>query len=59
MGEGRVRGKLFSWFVSGLTAMGYYRGMLHSVDVVKAAIKAAKDFIQHLGQGAGFIEKIK
>ena len=28
---------------------GYYRGMLHSVDVVNAALKAAK----------GFIEKIK
>jgi hypothetical protein len=28
---------------------GYYRGMLHSVDVVKAALKTAK----------GFIEKIK
>lgn len=27
---------------------GYYRGMLHSVDVVKAAIKAARAFIEKI-----------
>lgn len=27
---------------------GYYRGMLHSVDVVKAAMKAAKAFIEKI-----------
>jgi hypothetical protein len=27
---------------------GYYRGMLHSVEVVKAAIKSAKAFIEKL-----------
>jgi len=37
---------------------GYYRKLLDSVDIVKDALKATKAFIQHLGQGAGFIEKI-
>jgi hypothetical protein len=27
---------------------GYYRGMLHSVDVVKAALRAAKEFIEKI-----------
>ncbi|MBM4276251.1 MAG: hypothetical protein FJ130_00005 [Deltaproteobacteria bacterium] len=27
---------------------GYYRGMLHSVDVVKAALKGAKEFIEKI-----------
>lgn len=27
---------------------GYYRGMLHSVDVVKAALKSAKAFIEKI-----------
>jgi len=27
---------------------GYYRGMLHSVDVVNAALKAAKEFIEKI-----------
>jgi len=27
---------------------GYYRGMLHSVDVVKAALRAAKEFIEKM-----------
>jgi len=37
---------------------GYYRKLLDRVDIVKDALKATKAFIQHLGQGAGFIEKI-
>ena len=27
---------------------GYYRGMLHSVDVVKAALKGAREFIEKI-----------
>ena len=30
---------------------GYYRGNLHSVDIVKAALKSAKVFIEKIGSG--------
>ena len=49
----------FEKLYDALHIAGYYRGLLYDVDMVKDALKAAKAFIQHLGQGAGFIEKIK
>ena len=44
-------GKLLREFESiydELHIAGYYRGMLHSVDVVKGALKAAKEFIEKI-----------
>jgi len=44
-------GKLLREFESiydELHIAGYYRGMLHSVDVVKGAFKAAKEFIEKI-----------
>jgi hypothetical protein len=44
-------GKLLREFESiydELHIAGYYRGMLHSVDVVKGALKAAKEFIERI-----------
>ena len=49
----------FEKLYDALHIAGHYRGLLYDVDMVKDALKAARAFIQHLGQGAGFIEKIK
>ncbi|MEW6607185.1 MAG: DUF5618 family protein [bacterium] len=44
-------GKLFKQFddiYDELHIAGYYRGILHSVDTVKGALKTAKDFIEKI-----------
>lgn len=41
--------KKFDHLYDELHIAGYYRGMLHRVEVVKGSIKGAKEFIEKLG----------
>ena len=40
----------FEYIYDEIHIAGYYRGMLHSVEVVKAAIKATKTFIEKISK---------
>ncbi|MEW6481994.1 MAG: DUF5618 family protein, partial [bacterium] len=41
--------KSFEFLYKELHIAGYYRGLLHNVDMVKDALKATKDFIEKIG----------